>query len=148
MNTPSRTPGIARIDQPVKHNHGFFVRLQRRGKIYSAFFSDKLHGGTAPAFAAAQKYYRALRIKLGEPKTHSRRFWAKLQRRKGRSGILGVQKIVDRRGRKPVIVWKATWSPEPYVVCRKQFSVRQHGAKRAKLLAIRARKAGLRSMKA
>jgi hypothetical protein len=147
MNTPSRTPGICRIDQLEKHNHGFFVRLARRGRIHSAFFADKKHGGREAAFAAAQKHYRQLRLKLGEPKTNTRRFWAELRRRKGRSGIHGVQKIVDRRSGKPVTVWKATWSPEPYVVQRKQFSVRKHGAKRAKLLAIRARKAGLRSMK-
>jgi len=47
MNTPSSTPGICRIDQPEKYNHGFFVRLQRNGKIYSAFFSNKNHGGQA-----------------------------------------------------------------------------------------------------
>jgi hypothetical protein len=147
MNHPSSTPGICRIDQPLKHNHGFFVRLARRGKIHSAFFADKKHGGREQAFAAAQQHYRKLRVKLGKPKTNSRRFWAELPRRKGRSGILGVQKIVDRRNGKPQIVWKATWSPEPYVVRRKQFSVKKHGAKRAKLLAIRARNAGLRSMK-
>ena len=147
MKTRSPTPGICRIDQPHKHNHGFFVRLARRGKIHSAFFSDKKFEGRESALAAAQEHYRKLRVKLGEPKTNSRRFWAELPRRKGRSGIIGVQKLVDRRSRKPVTVWKATWSPEPYVVRRKQFSVRRYGAKRAKLLAIRARRAGLRSMK-
>lgn len=147
MKTASRTPGICRIDQPAKHNHGFFVRLARRGRIHSAFFADKKHGGRELAFAAAQKHYQALRVKLGASKTPSRRFWAELLRRKGRSGIIGVQKLVDRRGRKPVTVWKATWSPEPYVVRRKQFSVRRHGAKQAKVLAIRARRAGLRRMK-
>jgi hypothetical protein len=147
MNKPSRTPGICRIDQPDKHNHGFFVRLQRRGKTHSAFFSDIKHGGRKPAFAAAQDHYRKLRAKLGEPKLNSRRFWAEVRRRKGHSGIHGVQKVVDRRSGKPATVWKATWSPEPYVVRRKQFSVRKHGAKRAKLLAIRARREGLRNLK-
>jgi hypothetical protein len=146
MNTPSRTPGICRIDQPAKHNHGFFVRVSRRGKIHSAFFADKKHGGRKPAFVAAQEHYRKLRMKLGAPKNSSRRFWAELLRRKGRSGIIGVQKIVDRRSGK-TIVWKATWSPEPYVVRKRQFSVRKHGARRAKRLAIRARRAGLRRMK-
>ena len=142
MNTPSRTPGICRIDQPAKRNHGFFVRLTRRGKTHSAFFTDQKYGGRESAFAAAQRHYRKLRVKLGEPKTNTRRFWAEVQRRRGRSGILGVQKLVDRRTGKPVTVWQATWSPEPYVVRRKQFSARRHGAKRAKLLAIRARRAG------
>jgi hypothetical protein len=146
MNTPSRTPGICRIDQPEKYNHGFFVRMQRRGKIQSAFFSDKVHGGRAQALAAAQKHQRKLAARLGTPVRMSRRSWAEIQRRKGRSGILGVQKLVDRRSRKPRIYWKATWSPEPYVVARKQFSVRKFGARKAKRLAIRARRAGLRNM--
>jgi hypothetical protein len=146
MNRPSRTPGICRIDQPEKYNHGFFVRLARRNKIHSAFFADKKFGGRKQAFAAAQKHYRQLRRKLGKPKTNSRRFWAELPRRRGRSGIVGVQKLINWRSGKPVTVWKATWSPKPYVVMRKQFSARKHGAKRAKLLAIRARNAGLRAM--
>ncbi|MFM2295541.1 MAG: hypothetical protein RLZZ350_1954 [Verrucomicrobiota bacterium] len=147
MNATLRTPGICRIDQAKKHNHGFFVRLQRRGKMYSAFFADKLHGGRESALAAAQKHYQILRVKLGESKTPSRRFWAELPRRKSISGIHGVQKMVDQRSGEPRVYWRATWSPEPYVVRRKQFSVRKHGAKRAKLLAIRARRDGLRSMK-
>ena len=147
MNTPSRTPGICRIDQPAKYNHGFFVRLSRRGKIHSAFFSDKKLGGRELALDAAQKHYRQLRKKLGQPKTNSRRFWAELPRRKSRTGIIGVQKIVDRRSRKPRTYWKATWSPEPYQVARKEFSERKYGARKARRLAIRARRAGVRSMK-
>ncbi len=147
MNTPSRTPGICRIDQPLKYNHGYFVRLQRKGKIHTAFFADKQLGGRKKAYAAAQRHYRELRSKMGESKMTPRRFWAEVRRRKGRSGIHGVQKIVNRRSGKPVTVWKATWSPQPYVVRRKQFSVRKHGARKAKLLAIRARRAGLRSLK-
>jgi hypothetical protein len=146
MNTPSRTPGICRIDQPAKHNHGFFVRVSRKGKIHSAFFADKKNGGRKEAFGAAQAHYQHLRTKLGLPRTLSRRFWAELPRRKSRSGILGVQLIVDRRFKKTRTYWKATWSPEPYKVARKQFSVRKHGAKKAKRLALRARREGVRNM--
>jgi hypothetical protein len=147
MNTPSSTPGICRIDQPEKHNHGFFVRLQRSGKIHSAFFADRKHGGQAQALAAAQQYYQKLAVKLGRPKQLSRRWWAELRRRKGSSSIVGVQRIVDRRSKRPRVIWKATWSPEPYVVRRKYFSAKKFGARKAKLLAIRARRAGLRTMK-
>lgn len=146
MNTPSQTPGICRIDQPEKHNHGFFVRLQRRGKIHPAFFSDKMHGGRAQALAAAQRHYEKLRAKLGPPKQMSRRWWAELPRRNGSSNVVGVQRSLDRRSKKPHVVWKATWSPKPYVVARKQFSVKRYGARKAKRLAIRARRAGLRNM--
>ena len=146
MNTPSRTPGICRIDQPEKHNHGFFVRLQRKGKIHSAFFADKKHGGQALALAAAQEHCRKLAATLGTPVQMSRRDWAQLRRRKSSSGIVGVQKIVDRRFKRPRRYWKATWSPEPYVVRRKWFAARKFGAIKARLLAIRARRAGLESM--
>ena len=146
MNTPSRTPGICRIDQPSHRTHGFFVRLQRRGKIHSKFFSDKRHGGQAQALAAAQQHYRKLVAKLGPPKQMLRRWWAEIRRRTGSSGIVGVQKLVDRRSKRPRKYWKATWSPEPYVVRRKEFSVREYGARKAKLLAIRARRAGVRNM--
>ena len=147
MNRPSRTPGISRIDQPEKHNHGFFVRVQRRGKIHFAFFTDFKYGGRAQALAAAQRHHRKLLRKLGPTKSKSRQWWAELPRRKGSSGIVGVQRLVDW-GSWPIrTYWKANWSPEPYVVRRKQFSVRKFGAKKAKQLAIRARRAGLRSMR-
>src|ERR1039458_2978983 len=147
MNRPSATPGICRIDQPSHRTHGFFVRLQRKGKIHTAFFTDKMHGGREQALAAAQEYCRQLAAKLGTPLRMSRRAWAEIRRRKGSSGIVGVQKSVDRRFKRPRIYWKATWSPEPYVVRRRQFSERKFGDREARRLAIRARRAGLRSMK-
>jgi hypothetical protein len=147
MNRPSATPGICRIDQPHKHNHGFFVRVTRRRKIHSAFFSDKMHGGREQALVAAQAHYLKLRQKLGMPRRRSRPWNAQLVRRKGRSGIHGVQRVVDRRGRRLRKYWKATWSPELGKVARKQFSIRKHGEEKAKRLAIRARRSGVRSMK-
>jgi len=147
MNRPSATPGVCRIDQPAKHNHGFFVRLARRGKIHSAFFTDKKHGGREPALAAAQAHYAKLRQKYGPSPKLSRRWWAEIRRRKGSSHVVGVQQAVNRRGKKPTVYWKATWSPEPHVVRRKWFSVKKYGARQAKKLAIKARRAGVRSMK-
>jgi hypothetical protein len=64
---PARNPmkGISRIDQPEKHNHGFFVRLAREGKTHSAFFADKSHGGRQKALAAARQHYEMLLAKFG-----------------------------------------------------------------------------------
>jgi hypothetical protein len=147
MRRPSRTPGICRIDQPEKRNHGYFVRVQRQGKMHTAFFTDLMHGGRAKALAAAQGYQRKLLAELGPPKKMLRRWWAEIVRRKGRSGIHGVQRVVDRRFKRVRIYWKANWSPEPYLIRRKQFSARKFGEEEAKRLAIRARRAGVRSMK-
>lgn len=146
MNRPSATPGICRIDQPKKRNHGFFVRVARKGKIHSAFFTDLKHGGKAEALAAAQQHRQQLLAKLGLPERKSRRWWAELRRRKGSSNVVGVQKIISQRGKRPLTYWKATWSPEPGVVRRKWFSAKKYGSREAKRLAIQARLTGVKNM--
>jgi len=146
MSKSSRTPGISRIDQKAKHNHGFFVRLQRRGKTQSAFFTDKNHGGRKRALAAAQKHYRRLLAKWGPPARKRRSWWAQIPRRKGSSGVVGLQKVVVRRHGETRNYWVATWSPKPYIVRRKQFSVWKFGSKKARRLALRARRAGLQNL--
>ena len=147
MSRTTSTPGICRIDQPSHRTHGFFVRAQRKGKIHSAFFTDLKHGGKAGALAAAQLFYEELLAIIGPTRMMSRQGWAEIRRRKGSSNVVGVQKIVLGPTKRPRIYWKATWSPEPYVVRRKWFSVKKYGARKAKRLAIRARRAGVRSMK-
>lgn len=146
MNKPSKTPGISRIDQPSHRTHGFFLRAARQGEIYSAFFSDKTYGGRAAALAAAQEYRGKLLNILGMPAQKSRRFWAEQPRHVGRSGIIGVQRVIDRKVRPWRKFWRASWSPKLGVVRKKQFSIRKFGEEKARLLAIRARRAGVRSM--
>ena len=77
MPAKKSTKGISRIDQPEKHNHGFFVRLQCQRKIHSAFFADKSHGGREQALAAAQKHYRGLLLKFGSTTTPPQFRWLK-----------------------------------------------------------------------
>jgi hypothetical protein len=146
MNKPSKTPGICRIDQPSHRTHGFFVRLQREGKIYPAFFTDVKYGGKAAALAAAKHFHHQSVAIFGPPPIHRRQWWAEIRRRKGRSGIQGVQRVINRKVRPWRKYWAASWSPEPYVVRRKMFSIRKHGEEQARQMAIRARRAGLRSM--
>ncbi len=139
-----RTRGIARIDQREKHNHGFFVRLQRNGIVHSAFFADKSYGGKRRAFRAAQKHFRRLEKKY-QPMT--RRMWAELLRRKGKTGIIGVRRVVVRRPGQPRrVYWQANWSPRPHLVRRRVFSVRKFGERKAKALAIMARRIGVQTM--
>lgn len=147
VNRPSATPGICRIDQPHKHNHGFFVRIARRGKIHTGFFPDKAHGGKEQALAAAQTYYQKLAAKLGTPVQHSRLYWSEIKRRPGRRGIVGVRRVVSQRDGRKRVYWMAAWSPEYGVVTRRVFSIRRYGALKARQLAIRARRAGLRKLK-
>jgi hypothetical protein len=95
---------------------------------------------------AAQQHYRKLLAKLGPPKPMSRRRRAEIRRAQGSSSIVGVQKRVVWCQGQNQTYWVAVWSPEPYVVARRVFSVRKHGFRKAKQLAVRARRAGLRSM--
>ena len=148
MNRRSKTPGISRIDQPSHRTHGFFVRVHFRGKIYPAFFADKEHGGRKPALVAAKKGLARLRRKLGLPGSYSRRWNAEVVRRKGRSGIQGVRRIISQRGGgRRMKYWLAHWSPRKGVYRRKSFSIRKYGEEKAKQLALRVRRIGLRTMK-
>ncbi len=136
--------GIARIDQPEKRTHGFFVRLQRKGIVHSAFFADLSYGGKRRAFRAAQRHFRGLEKKY-LPMTRKR--WAQLLRRKGKSGIIGVHRVVvRRRGQRRRVYWQANWSPWPYVVRRRAFSARKFGERKAKALAILTRRIGVQTM--
>jgi hypothetical protein len=146
MNRPSKTPGISRIDQPSHRTHGFFLRASRHGEIFSAFYSDKKYGGRAKALAAAQEHRLKLLKIVGLPVQKSRRLNAEIVRRRGRSGIHGVQRVIDRKSKPWRKYWVATWSPKLGVSRKRHFSIRKFGEERARQLAIRARRAGLRSI--
>jgi hypothetical protein len=58
--TRKSIPGVSRIDQPEKHNHGFYVRLTRNGKKFAKFFSDKKSGSKSKALIVAKAHYAEL----------------------------------------------------------------------------------------
>ena len=89
MNRPSATPGISRIDQPEKRTRGFFVRVSRRGKIHSAFFTDLKYGGKAEALGAAQLHRAKVLAKLRLPVQKSRRWW----------GSAAAERLIEYRRR-------------------------------------------------
>ncbi len=141
---PSRTPGISRIDQPEKHNHGWFVRLTRQGERHTAFFSDRKHGGKAKALEKAKVCYSKLESKYPPM---SRKQFAQIERRPNKSGVVGVTKLVKLVAGRKYSFWQATWSPEPGEVRKQAFSTNRYGEAGAKRKAIAARRAGLRDMK-
>jgi hypothetical protein len=140
---PANMKGISRIDQDEKHNHGWFVRVTRKGKTYSSFFTDKKHGGKTKALKAAREGLKKLRAKYPPM---SRKEFAKVQRRKTKSGIVGVTRLTKNVKGKNYHFWQATWSPTPGVIEKKVFSISKYGAEKAKKMAIAARKKGVREM--
>ena len=135
--------GISRIDQEEKHNHGWFVRVTRKGKTYSAFFTDKKHGGKGKALAAAKVGLEKLRAKYPPM---SRKEFARVQRRKTKSGIVGVTRLTKKVKGKNYEFWQATWSPRTGVIEKKVYSITKYGEDKAKRLAVKARKEGIKNM--
>jgi len=139
----SRTPGVSRIDQPEKHNHGFYVRLTRNGKRFAKFFSDLKYGGKAKALVSAKKHYAQL-CKNNPPM--SRKAFAQIERRASKTGIVGVSKIIKVVKGRPYKFWQATWSPTPGTVRKQAYSIKKYGDAKAKTLAIKSRKKGVSEM--
>ena len=143
MSRAKKTPGICRIDQPQKHNHGFYVRLNRNGKHCARFFSDRAHGTREKAFAAASRCYAEWDKKY--PRM-SRKKFAQIVRRPNGSGLFGVSKIAKDINGKVYEFWQASWSPRLGEIAKKSFSVRKYGDEKAKNLALKARKQGVSEM--
>jgi hypothetical protein len=143
---------ISRIDigsgKGDKQTHGYQVRLTRRGKSISKFFSDRKLGGKKKALEAARAFRDEQEAKL---KPLSRLERAERLTKRNQSGVPGVwfQEKRVRRGDGIYFykVAKATWCPEPGRRCTVSFSCNKHGDDKAWDLAVKARKKGLKEIK-
>lgn len=125
---------ISRIDQPHKHNHGYFVRVTRNGDTKSKFFPDKSSGGKRAALRAAKECNAELLN------------WAQAQKKKPRkptarnsSGIVGVNRAKNKNGEE---YWQASWVDGSGGRRNAKYSVKKYGEEKAKRLAKKARKEG------
>ena len=115
---------ISRIDLPEMRSHGWQVRLSRRGRKYSRFFSDRKHGGREVALGMARGFRDELVVRLPD---RERSGAAGKMTRRNISGVVGVSRIVVRRATTTYEVWQATWSPNPGMRRRVKFSIRRYG---------------------
>lgn len=130
--------GISRIDQPEKHNHGYYVRLTRNGKTQSKFFSDKSSGGKRAARRAAKEHEaelleQAALLKKKRPKPSAR----------NTSGKVGVSLTSYGSGPDASQYWQAAWVDNKGRRRSAKYSVKKYGEEKAKRLAMRARREGL-----
>ena len=133
--------GISRIDLPTSGTFGWQVRLARRGRRFSKFFSDARYGGRRGALGVAREFRDTLVAEF--PKDERPSAHDKLTRRNV-SGVVGVSRIVVRTAEAEYTFWQATWSPRRGVRRRVKFSIRRYGDSRAFELACEARRRGLR----
>ena len=131
---------ISRIDQPEKHNHGYYVRLTRNGKTQYKFFSDKSNGGKRAALKAAKQHEAELVETAAKNAKPAR---AKLSKR-NTSGLLGVSRGAWRENGKKAVYWQAAWVDADGTRRNRKFAVKKYGEEKALRLAKKARREGLR----
>ena len=136
---------IMRVDRET--TGGFLVRMTRRGKLHSQYFSDDEYGGKRKAQKAAQDFRDDLEKKL---KSYSAKQLSKKKRSNNTSGTPGVRLVKEQDSRWPseptYSYYVAQWSPAKGVRKTKRFSVKKYGKKKALELAIKARNKGVNSM--
>ena len=137
---------ITRIDRESTGG-GYLVRVMRKGKRVSQYFSDQEYGGKRKALLAARKHRDKLEDKM---RGYTAKQLSQIQRSNNTSGIVGVRRAVEtdyRWDSEPTYgYWVAQWSPKKGVRRTKRFSIEKYGEDEAYRLAVQARKRGVASM--
>jgi hypothetical protein len=137
-------PGISRIDSG--NTHGWFVRVYRKGKTHSKFYSDLKYGGKGKALKLALDERTRLNKRLGPPATKGLRVMTR--NANNTSGVIGVSKT-SKKSPTGVIrsYYTVSWRPEPNLARNKAFSIDSIGEKKAFELAVAFRKKMEREIK-
>ncbi len=131
-NRTTKHKNVTRVDQPSKNTHGFNVRIQWKGELYTKFFSDNVCGDRLSALHDAIEWRDATEKSIGKPHT-SRQVVGLSSRNK--TGVIGVR----RRKRGSTEVYEATWITDEGKVGRTTYSIARHGERKAFKLAVKAR---------
>jgi hypothetical protein len=143
---------ISRIEiqrDGVAPTMGWEVRINRRGKKLSKFFSDSLLGGKRKALQEARVYRDKMEDKY-PPYTRVELMAQPTARNS--SGIPGVRRrenVVTKNGwAYTYATWEASWTPEKGGRrTKRQFSVLKYGEDKAYEMAVRARSKALREIR-
>jgi hypothetical protein len=118
----------------------FRVKLYRQGALFQEYFSFKDHGGEDGALVAAQAYWTEVRQSF--PKL-SRKQSMQVERRKTRTGKVGVTRVTQKLKGFEYDFWRATWTDWRGARRIRVFSVNKYGEAEARKLAEAARQKGL-----
>jgi hypothetical protein len=132
-------PGLYHEDYG-KQGTRFRILIHHNKQITQEYF----YFGTNQTMARAKKEAIARWRELREvyPVVTKRRF-REIPRNVSSTGIPGVTHIFTTVKDKEYEFWKATWTTRKGQKCSRQFSVNKYGVRKAKKLAIEARKAAL-----
>lgn len=141
---------IVRVDNERTRTHAWRVQIQRQNKMIYKYFSDGAFGGKKRALLAAKKYLSAL---LSDRANVDWKMWQRMQMRPtNTSGVTGIgrysTKKVQADGQVKIhYSWQAFWKDADGRRRARSFSVNVYGEDRARELAKRARREGLREVK-
>ena len=135
---------ITRIDidrDGQSGTHGWEVRINRRGKKISKFFSDSWYEGKRGAMYAAREYRDEIEEKIPQL---SRAEVLRNTSPRTDSGVAGVRRrtnsVIRNGWEYSYDTWEASWTPKKGGRRkRRQFSVLKHGEDEAYELAVAAR---------
>jgi hypothetical protein len=125
--------GVSRIDSPKCH--GWLARVYRDQKEHPKLFSDLKYGGKLKALKLAQAYVRKMERALPPSKraTPPPFLISDKPIRTNTTGINGVSRLTERRGRKLDWIGYAVSGREEGKPINKRFLFSQHDGKRATL---------------
>jgi AP2 domain len=137
-------PGLYREELGKEGTRYRIVISRNRKKLQEYFyFGDK----TTEADARAKAVRRWKEIRDSLP-VITRAAFAQIERRKSRSGIVGVRRITSEVKGHPYDFWIAVFSDRRRNKKMRSFSVNKYGEDKAKELALKARRDGLAQMEA
>ena len=132
-------PGLYR-EELGKEGTRFRIRIRRNNETTQEYFFFGVKRSEADARAAAIKRWKELR--KSSP-VITRTAFAEIERRKSRTGIVGVTQVTQLVKGHEYDFWRAVWTDRRGNRRTRVFSVNKYGGKEAKKLAVKVRRKGL-----
>ena len=121
---------IARIDQPSKRTHGWYVRIRYLGVTHSKFFSDGKYGGRHSSLLTALAWRDNTEKKIGKPRTDRHLVTVS----NTATGVVGVR-LNEKLNR-----YEVSWVNKQGKQGKTSVSLRRHGKQKAFQLACEKRR--------
>jgi hypothetical protein len=140
-----RVPGFTGLyrEELGKEGTRFRIVITRNKKTTQEYFYFGATKSEIEARTLAVQRWKEIRSTLP---VIARTAFAQIERRKSRTGIVGVRRITDEVKGHPYDFWVAVWSDRRRNTKTRKFSVSKYGEDKAEELALKARRDGLTEM--
>ena len=142
------TRNITRLDprnsKKAANTRGWWVRIQRNGKVTNRLFSDSRYGGIPGALEAAMAWRDEQLAHLGSSSNDPSRMWTpaaleKMRKAVSKTGVTGISVAIHDYPSAKIPYVTAYWIDEDGRRRHTSFSAARHGVKGALRLAAKAR---------